>query len=96
MNMRVFSMRAKSSGLSVDQRMSHTSLRSKRPPALPSASPLLGALTSPPVPSVARSKNVSTPLTSMMLSRLLSQLIAIVCGRQRSVYLCSSAMCGRE
>ena len=85
-HMRVFSMMAKSSGLSLLQHMPQQSLRSR-------------AKCSPcdwPSGFASRSKKVRIPLMSIMDMRVELLLSAITCGRQRSTYVFSNVRCGSE
>mmetsp|Transcript_9052 Transcript_9052/g.14852 ORF Transcript_9052/g.14852 Transcript_9052/m.14852 type:complete len:253 (-) Transcript_9052:1430-2188(-) len=95
MYMRVFSIMAKSSGLSSDHFMSHASLRSKF--TCPSGAPLpleAEVFFGDMVLAASMSKKVRTPLMSMMDMRVELQLMANSCGRHRSTNLFSKEMWG--
>ena len=84
----VFSITANDSGLSLAQQNCQTSLRSKRAGGSDAGT----ATSTPPL----RSKRVSSPLASMIATRLVSQLMCIVAGRQRSWKVPSGPRWGSE
>ena len=85
-NMRVFSISANSFGLSSAQRTSHTSFRSKRTCSPLPSGPATIISPEPKFsdPGEPMSRSESMPFVSMIAQRVDSQLIATVCGRDRS------------